>query len=145
LFPKIKGYQLRELPIPMAPSTEQSILSKKALDILNWNTAILSIREKFVRRLEANLIGLTITESLARFDERKFPDFLSELRKQKIVLSLKQQDEWEEYFNDYKRLCNELSAQISSTDKEIDRIVYALYDLTEEEIAIVEDHITSIN
>ena len=145
LFPKIKGYQLRELPIPMAPSTEQSILSKKALDILNWNAAILSIREKFVRRLEANLIGITITESLARFDERKFPDFLSELRKQKIVLSLKQQDEWEEYFNDYKRQCNELSAQISSTDKEIDRMVYALYDLTEEEIAIVEDHITSIN
>ena len=72
------------------------------------------------------------------FDERNFSDFLSELRKQKIVLSLKQQDEWEEYFNDYKQQCNELSAQISSTDKEIDKMVYELYGLTDEEIAIVE-------
>ena len=60
------------------------------------------------------------------FDERNFSDFLSELRKQKIVLSLKQQDEWEEYFNDYKQQCNELSAQISATDREIDRMVYEI-------------------
>ena len=53
---------------------------------------------------------------------------------------ISQVNEWEEYFNDYKRQCNELSAQISSPDKEIDRMVYALYDLTEEEIDIVEGY-----
>jgi hypothetical protein len=31
-----------------------------------------------------------------------------------------------------------LQAQIDATDREIDRLVYDLYDLTEEEIAIVE-------
>jgi hypothetical protein len=32
----------------------------------------------------------------------------------------------------------ELKTQIDQTDREIDRMVYALYGLTEEEIAIVE-------
>jgi hypothetical protein len=32
----------------------------------------------------------------------------------------------------------ELKAKIETTDKEIDRMVYALYGLTEEEIRIVE-------
>lgn len=34
--------------------------------------------------------------------------------------------------------CNDLSARIATTDKEIDSRVYALYGLTEEEIKIVE-------
>jgi hypothetical protein len=32
----------------------------------------------------------------------------------------------------------DLKAQIEKTDKEIDQMVYALYDLTEDEIKIVE-------
>ena len=32
-----------------------------------------------------------------------------------------------------------LQAQITKTDKEIDAMVYELYDLTDEEIAIVEN------
>jgi hypothetical protein len=34
-----------------------------------------------------------------------------------------------------------LQRQIASTDEEIDRLVYELYDLTDEEIAIVEESI----
>jgi len=62
----------------------------------------------------------------------------AELAKQKITLSLKQQDEWEEYFNEYQTECRNFVNQINATDKEIDRMVYALYGLTEEEIKIIE-------
>ena len=65
--------------------------------------------------------------------------FSDELKKQKISLSLTQQDEWEDYFNQYKADCNALSAQIAATDKEIDRMVYELYGLTEDEIKVVEE------
>ena len=78
------------------------------------------------------------TGTLARFDELDFTQFVAELKKQKIALTLKQQDEWEEYFSDYKTECNSLSAKISETDKEIDRMVYGLYGLSEEEIEIIE-------
>jgi hypothetical protein len=58
---------------------------------------------------------------------------------QKIVLSLKQQDEWEKYFDEYKTECRNFVSQINATDKEIDRLVYGLYGLSEEEVRIIKD------
>ena len=81
---------------------------------------------------------LAINNTLAHFDKLEFAQFLTELKKQKITLSLKQQDEWDRYFADYKKECNLLSVQISATDKEIDKMVYALYGLSEEEVKLIE-------
>lgn len=44
-----------------------------------------------------------------------------------------------ELFEDNKKKALELKSQIDQTDKEIDRMVYKLYGLTEEEIQIVEN------
>ncbi|MBO5801405.1 MAG: Eco57I restriction-modification methylase domain-containing protein [Alistipes sp.] len=126
------------IPIPMSENITPYIEKSDIMQELN--NKLLRLRSKFLRILQTNFEVVKITGALQVFDEKEFSDFISELRKQKIVLSLRQQDEWVEYFNDYKRQCNELSAQISSTDKEIDRMVYALYDLTEEEINIVEGY-----
>jgi len=95
-------------------------------------------RQRFLKRLSDNFAGIKITGKIETFDELDFTQFVTELKKQKIALTLKQQDEWEEYFSDYKTECNSLSAQISETDKEIDRMVYGLYELSEEEIEIIE-------
>lgn len=124
------------IPIPMCENITP--YTEKANIMQELNNKLLRLRSKFLRILQTNFEVVKITGALQGFDERKFSDFISELRKQKIVLSLRQQDEWEEYFNDYKRQCNELSTQISSTDREIDKMVYELYGLTDEEIAIVE-------
>ena len=71
------------------------------------------------------------------FDEMTFADFTKELKKQKIKLTLSQQDEWEDYFNDYTKACHQLSTQIAQTDNEIDNQIFALYDLTDDEREIV--------
>ena len=47
--------------------------------------------------------------------------------------TLVQQDEWEDYFNQYRQTCQELSEQIKATDNEIDNKVFDLYGLTPEE------------
>ena len=91
-----------------------------------------------MQRLKDNVPNVKINSTLETFDLFDFTKFITELKKQKIVLSLREQDEWEDFFNDYKQQCNELSAQISATDREIDKMVYELYGLTDEEIAIVE-------
>lgn len=44
-----------------------------------------------------------------------------------------------QYFNEQKAKVQELQAQIDQTDREIDQMVYELYGLTDEEIAIVEN------
>lgn len=138
LFPKIKGYQLKELPIKQIPLSAQQPFIEKADLMLSLNSELQTKQQRFLNRLKENFDGVKITGALTKFDESDFKTFVSELKKQKIALSLKQQDEWEEYFNDYKSECNQLSAQITETDKSIDTMVYELYGLTEEEIEIVE-------
>ena len=51
--------------------------------------------------------------------------------------TLVQQDEWEDYFNQYRQSCQKLSAQIKATDNEIDNKVFDLYGLTPEEREII--------
>ena len=55
-----------------------------------------------------------------------------------MQLSLAEEAEWMSYFNAEKQKAQALKTQIAQTDKEIDRMVYELYGLTEEEIRIVE-------
>ena len=94
-------------------------------------------RSRFLRRLSENLEGVKITTALQTFDQMDFAGFVAELKKQKIKLSLVQQDEWEEYFNQYRQACQELTSQIAATDDEIDQRVFDLYGLTPEEQVIV--------
>ena len=56
-------------------------------------------------------------------------------KEQKFTLA--QQDEWEDYFNQYRQACQELSEQIQTTDNEIDNKVFDLYGLTPEEREII--------
>jgi hypothetical protein len=51
---------------------------------------------------------------------------------------LTEETEREDYFNKEKQKALELKAQIDTSDIEIDRMVYELHGLTEEEIRIVE-------
>jgi len=48
-------------------------------------------------------IDLKLSKKLKEFYNYDFKIFVSELKKKKVVLSLLQQDEWEEYFNSYKK------------------------------------------
>ena len=48
-----------------------------------------------------------------------------------LFVSLVQQDEWEAYFNAYK-------TELTELQREIDAMVYELYGLSDEEIAIIE-------
>jgi hypothetical protein len=132
LFPKIKGYQLRELPIKDISLSEQQPFINHADKMLSLNTDLRTKRHRFLKRLSDNFTGIKITSALEHFDELAFKQFLAELGKQKNTLLLKQQDEWEEYFNEYQSVCNSFVRQIETTDKEINRRVYELYGLTEE-------------
>jgi type I restriction-modification system DNA methylase subunit len=94
-------------------------------------------RFRFLHRLSENFDGVKITSALQLFDTMDFKGFVAELKKQKIRLSLVQQDEWEDYFNQYRQVCQELSEQIQATDNEIDDRVFDLYGLTPEEKRII--------
>ena len=140
-FTKVRTNQLARIPLPNSIIANENMdfnLIQRADQMLSLNSNLSHKRQRFHRRLQENLGVTKVTAALEHFDELDFKAFVTELKKQKISLSLSQQDEWEDYFNQYKAECNSLSAQIAVTDKEIDRMVYELYGLTEEEIKVVE-------
>ena len=138
LFPKMRVAEFRELPIKNTNKEEQIIMADRVKQMLSLNKDLQTKRNRFYRRLKDNFEDIKITGALETFDLLEFKEFIRELGKQKIKLSLVQQDEWEEYFEKYKSECNAISEQISTTDKKIDRLVYQLYNLTEDEIAMIE-------
>lgn len=128
---------VRTLPIPNIPEDVQPFIDL-ADKMLSLNKDLQAKRARFIRRLQDNMPDIKITGTLETFDTLDFAGFVAELKKQKIKLSLVQQDEWEDYFNQYKAACTELTSAISATDAEIDTRVYALYGLTDDEIKVIE-------
>ena len=105
--------------------------------MLKLNKEFYEKKNKFLNRIKE--LGIDkISKKLNKFFELGFEDFLSELGKKKIEFSLKQKDEWEDYFNDYKKELVTLNEEIDKTDKEIDKMVYKLYGLNDKEIKVVE-------
>ena len=141
VFAKISLDDLSKFPLPYITDENRFIIRELegyADTMLSLNKQLQEKRSRFLRRLSENFEGVKITTALQTFDQMEFKAFVAELKKQKINLSLAQQDEWEDYFNQYRNDCQQLSEQIAQTDREIDQRVYQLYGLTEDEIRIVE-------
>ena len=69
---------------------------------------------------------------------------ITKVEKDKIYVkwdntSFEDEMEWMEVFETKKKEAQALKSEIDKTDKEIDKMVYELYGLTEEEIKIVEN------
>ena len=79
-----------------------------------------------------------LSRKLQSWHELSFKQFLKELKKKKVKLSLQEEAEWMDYFNEQKGKAGELKTQINQTDQEIDAMVYELYGLNEQEIKVVE-------
>jgi REP element-mobilizing transposase RayT len=107
--------------------------------MLSLNKELQKIKSSFLGLLQSKFTLEKTTNKLQNWHELDFGDFLKELKKQKVKLSLSEEAEWMQYFNEQKEKAQKIIAEINKTDKEIDQMVYKLYELTEDEIAIVEE------
>ena len=135
---QVKLFHLGLLCFPKINKENQQPFIEKTEKLLCINKQLQEKKNKFLNRIKDNLEIEKISKKLDAFYDFDFRSFVAELKKQKIKLSLVQQDEWEEYFITYKSEINQLQTEISTTDKAIDQMVYKLYELTEDEIKIVE-------
>ncbi len=125
-----------DLFIPKPPS--ENYLIDNADLMLTLNKELQMVLDKFQRTLQREFSLETLSKKLQNWFELSFADFIKELSKQKVNLSLSQKAEWEDYFLAEQQTAVSVKSQIDQTDKEIDQMVYNLYGLTEEEIEIVE-------
>ena len=131
---EVKLYHLGLLPFPKNIQDKEQILSDCTDKMLELHKEFKEKKNRFVRRVQQNFSIKKITRNIESFYDYDFMDFVKELRKQKIILTAFQQDEYEEYFNVYKTQINQLQKEINEIDLKIDNIVFDLYQIDKEEI-----------
>lgn len=138
------------IPIPDTLGLNKELYINKAQNLIDLNTNYQSYINSFLTLLASKFNIAKASKKLQNWHELEFGDFLKELEKVRKKsakeneteynkLSLSEEAEWMQYFNEQKEKAEELKAEIDKTDKEIDQMVYELYGLTEEEIKIVEE------
>lgn len=135
----IKINQLQQIPIPKISLTEQKPLIEKAEQMIYLNREQQEQSQKFQRIIQRKFELEELPKKLQDWYKLSYSEFIKELAKKKVKLSLSQEAEWEDYFMQESKKALELKATIDATDKAIDAMVYELYGLNEEEIAIVEN------
>ena len=138
LFPKILVNDVRNLPVKEISLEAQKPFIKKADKMLFLNKNLQELSQKFQRLLTRKFELEKLSTKLQDWYLLKFSEFVKELKKSKIKLSLKEEMEWEEIFLENKEEAEKIKNEIEMTDKEIDRMVYELYGVSEEEVNIVE-------
>lgn len=140
---ELRVFQVKQLPIKdISLSAQQPFIDKADL-MLSLNKDFQAQTQKLSTYISSQYNLEKLSTKLSNWYELDFPDFIKELNKaiktaKGTPLTKKDEFEWMELFQENKKKANELKTQIDQTDKEIDKMVYELYGLTEEEIKIVE-------
>ncbi|WP_455550075.1 TaqI-like C-terminal specificity domain-containing protein [Formosa algae] len=151
-FPQIMIRDILKFPITLP--IESSKIKLKVSSLLDTNTKFFVCINKFSKYLKSFLSTHNLGRKLENWHELDFGDFIKELNKAIKVnnklrvkddleampeLTKKDEFEWLDLFEDNKTKAQDLQTQINQIEQEIDAIVYELYGLTEDEIAIVEN------
>ena len=129
---------VRSVPIPPTTPEQQKPLIDLADKMLALNADAQKKVSRFVGRMQETYKLGKVTQNIESFYKLPFADFVKELEKQKVKLTMRQKDELEDYFDERAQEIAALRKQIAATDARIDALVYALYGLSEKEIALVE-------
>ena len=138
LFQKILIANCKKFPISnrllKEPNFFNHIIEKMIEFKEQENLLINNFIELFVSKLSIN----KPSKKLQNWNLLDFGSLLKEFKKLKAKLSLEEEAEWMQYFKEQKQKAEDLKIEINKTDAQIDQMVYKLYELTEEEIHIVE-------
>lgn len=136
LFPKIKGYQIKELPIVLTDEFNQKEISDLASLMITQSEELISLDSKFVSFVKNKFPDLE--SKLSSWFQFSFNDLLKVLKKSKVRLNLSEEAEWMQYFNDQIINARKIQLKISQINQQIDCKINELYGITNEEIQIVE-------
>ncbi len=135
---EISKVYFEHFPVPKANEEQTAILANCASERTRLTSELQNIVSKFTRTVQRKFNLEDLSVKLQEWYLLSYTEYIKELAKKRIKLSLSDEAEWEDYFNEQKQKAQTLKAEIDKTDREIDRMVYELYGLTEEDIGIVE-------
>lgn len=135
------GYRLKKVyfenfGIPNISLEFQKELADLADIMIDLNAQFAKLTNNFWTLLKANYNVEKIPSALSEFYKLDFKEFL---KISKIKVPLSEQGEVLEFFESFKAKCAELNSQLKATDERINTAVYKLYNLSDDEIKVVEN------
>ncbi|MDA3056878.1 Eco57I restriction-modification methylase domain-containing protein [Campylobacter sp. VBCF_05 NA6] len=125
----------------LANLDEQKPFIQKVDLLLDLNKNLQSVKTEFLRELNLE----KIPQKLAEFENLEFDEFIKEYAKAKKekftdkLAEVKFKNYYQGFFGEYKSQVLSLKSQILRSENELNSLVYALYDLTADEIALIEN------
>ncbi len=139
---EVKPQYFEQIPIPDISENHQNELTKLTNELISKTAETQKIKAEFNKLLLSKFSELKPTKKIDNWFRLGFNEFKKELEKQKIKFSISEESDWLEYFEEQIKKHQSISTAISNLEKEVDQLVYQLYDLTEEEIKIVEESVS---
>ncbi|TAE25517.1 MAG: restriction endonuclease subunit M [Candidatus Kapaibacterium sp.] len=138
VFQKILIANCKQLPIKVIPESDQQPFITHAETMLTTTRHLADLRKRVLTLLLTKTGIQKASTKLQAWDALTWAELEAEFRKAKVNLSLNDQEELLQYFEQKKAEVERLKTTLAATDHAIDGLVYELYGLTAEEIAVVE-------
>ncbi|MBA3518493.1 MAG: N-6 DNA methylase [Rhizobiales bacterium] len=139
---ELRVQYIEKIPIPVMSLADRSALESLGASCTTSAARRLEIQSAVRRRLldlAAPGGPRKLTRKLENWWQLDFAAFRREVKRAfRAEIPLKQRAEWESYLAENAAEIASLSATIASAEREIDAIVYRLFDLTPDEVALLE-------
>ena len=141
----LQSIYIETFPVPPTTDDQKTELGALAEAAQTAAETRYALQQEITRRIPdlANGTATKLTERLkAWWDLPDFAAFQAEVKKAlKSEIPLKDRNEWENWISESRAEIHALSAEIARIENEINAKVYVLFDLTPDEIALLEANI----
>jgi len=142
-FHEMRVQYVEKIPIPQMKSGDRVSLAKFSEKCSRAAKKRLEVQNDFRHRIEADLAPpgkQKLTGKLENFWKLNFTAFRDEIKRAfKTEIPVKDRDGWEKYLAEKSAEVKRLTAEIEAAEREIDTIVYKLFDLSADEIKLLEE------
>ena len=144
-YQEYKVQYLEKVPLKNVSDIVRDDFSKMTDDRTKLTESHYNLKHTYQKYIETQYHLGKLSRNLQNWHTLEFEEFIKELNKaiKKVggnKLTKMHEMEWMEVFETKKEEAQTLQAEIDKTDKEIDKMVYELYDLSKEEIQIIENN-----
>lgn len=132
---------MNKFPIRIPNEITKQKTSELVTELLKLNEIFNTKQNMFLDRLKSEFNTIKINRNLKFYNLDK-NEILSFIKLYGKNISLMRLDEWETYFLTYKKEIIDILNKIYNLERQIDNMIYELYEISSEEQIIIENKIS---
>ncbi len=150
-FYECRAQYLETLPIPLASDTQKAHISDLAQTCQTLAEQRYAIEAGFARRLAQDLCPADTEPKLNQKSQAwwslDFKTLQNELKKSfklkatEVLIPVAERNDWQNYFEQQQTQHHTLSQQLTQAEAQLNQAVYALFNLSADDIALIEQQV----